>query len=196
MRRLKMPNWCNNTLYLSHDDDSMIQRVEDAYRADKLISEFYPCPQELHETIAGRAGDNESYAQRLLEFKQKLNLEFFGAKDWYDWQVSHWGTKWDIGGNGGDSDRQQNRIRISFVSAYTPPTGFYDKLLELGFSVSAYYYESGCCFCGQYSEGVDECYDINGDSEWVKENIPEVIDLEFGISEDMFYWEEEEKENA
>ena len=192
-----MPNWCNNTLYLSHDDDSMIQKVEDAYRADKLISEFYPCPPELTETIAGQAGDSDSYAQRLLEFKQKLNLEFFGAKDWYEWQVKNWGTKWDIAhDNGGDSDRQQNRIRISFVSAYAPPTGFYDKLLELGFSVSAYYYESGCCFCGQYSEGVDECYDINGGSEWVKENIPEVIDLEFGISEDMSYWEEEEKENA
>jgi len=187
-----MPNWCNNTLYLEHDDDSMIQKVEDAYRADKLISEFYPCPPELTETVAGRAGDNESYAQRLLEFKQKLNLEFFGAKDWYDWQVNNWGTKWDIAhDNGGDSDRQEKRIRISFCSAYSPPTGFYDKLLELGFSVSAYYYESGCCFCGQYSEGVDECYDISGGSEWVKENIPEVIDLEFGIAEDMSYWEEE-----
>ena len=192
-----MPNWCNNTLYLSHDDDSMIQKVEDAYRADKLISEFYPCPPELTETISGRAGDSDSYAQQLLDFKEQLNLKYFGSKNWYDWQVKNWGTKWDIAhDNGGDSDRQQNRIRISFCSAYAPPTGFYDKLIELGFSVSAYYYESGCCFCGQYFEGIDECYEISGGSEWVKENIPEVIDLEFGISEDMSYWEEEEKENA
>jgi len=194
----KMPNWCDNTVVITHEDDAFIQRIEDAYHADKLISEFYPCPQELQDTTAGRVGSDDSYEQKLLKFRQELNLEYFGAKDWYDWQVSHWGTKWDIASDNGNCDRQEKMITLSFCSAYSPPTGFYDTLVEMGCSVQAYYYEGGCCFCGEYFDGVDECYDITGDSLWVKENIPSAIDEAFNISENMKYWEEEnmEEENA
>ena len=48
-----MPNWCSNTLSLSHPDSTMIDRVEKAVKEDKLFSEFYPCPKELTETKSG-----------------------------------------------------------------------------------------------------------------------------------------------
>ena len=67
----------------------------------------------------------------------------------------------------------------------------------MGFSITALYYESGMGFCGIWDNGSDEYYDIGGNSDWVKLNIPEEIDDEFGISLSMAEWEaEQEEENA
>jgi hypothetical protein len=46
-------------------------------------------------------------------------------------------------------------------------------------------------FCGKYVDGIEEFYDIEGDSIWVTENIPVDIDTTFSISETMAEWEED-----
>ena len=194
-----MPNWCSNTLTISHKDKMMMKRVVRGYNRNGLLREFIPVPKELTDTVSGNVGSKESYEQRLLEEKQKLNREFFGYTDWYDFCVAEWGTKWDIGhGDGYDKltlkDIKNNTIKIGFDSAWSPPTEAYAKLCEMGFEISAMYYESGCCFCGIWEDGRDECYDIKGKSSWVKENIPSDIDEEFAISMNMAEWEEENAE--
>jgi hypothetical protein len=40
----------------------------------------------------------------------------------------------------------------------------------------------------------DDCYEIDGDSDWVLKNIPNEIDDAFGISDSMELWEDEEEE--
>ena len=197
-----MPNWCSNTLTISHEDKAIMKRVVKGYNRNGLLREFIPIPKELTETISGCVGSKESYDQRLLEEKQKLNREFFGYKDWYDFCVGEWGTKWDIGcGDGYDKllmkDMENNTLTIGFDSAWSPPTEAYQKLCDMGFSIRAFYYESGCGFCGIWENGRDECYDIEGKSKWVEENIPAEIDEEFAISSNMAEWEaEQEEENA
>lgn len=37
-----MPNWCSNTLMVTHKDTAMIDRVEQALLAGKLLEEFAP----------------------------------------------------------------------------------------------------------------------------------------------------------
>ena len=37
-----MPNWCSNTLMVTHKDTAMIDRVENAVNAGKLLEEFVP----------------------------------------------------------------------------------------------------------------------------------------------------------
>jgi hypothetical protein len=177
----------------------MMKRVVRGYNRNGLLREFIPIPKELTDTVSGNVGSKESYEQRLLEERQKLNREFFGYTDWYDFCVAEWGTKWDIGrGDGYDKltlkDIKNNTIKIGFDSAWSPPTEAYAKLCEMGFEISAMYYESGCCFCGIWEDGRDECYDIKGKSSWVKENIPSEIDEEFAISMNMAEWEEENAE--
>jgi hypothetical protein len=195
---MKMPNWCDNNVFLQHEDESMIERAEQAFNRGEFMNEFYPCPKELHDTVAGFLGKG-TYEQELLELKEELNNKWFGAKNWYDWQVSHWGTKWDVGTSDGCGDgcisRSPSDLIVSFASAWNPPLGFYEKLEDLGFKVKAYYYESGCAFCGVYENGQDDCYSIEGNSSWVIDNIPADIDNEMGISEGMANWEEKE-ENA
>lgn len=39
-----MPNWCNNTLNISHEDPAMIARAKKAYAEGKLLEEFVPFP--------------------------------------------------------------------------------------------------------------------------------------------------------
>ena len=195
-----MPNWCSNTLTISHKDKTMMKRVIKGYNENGLLGEFIPVPKQLYDTVSGSVGSKESYEQRLLEAMQQLNREFFGYTDWYSFCVGEWGTKWDIGRN--DSydkltmkDIKNNTVRIGFDSAWSPPIEAYQKLCDMGFSIRARFYEGGCCFCGIWEDGEEESYDIKGNSKWVKKNIPSEIDEEFSISFNMAEWENEE-ENA
>lgn len=194
-----MPNWCSNTLTISHKDKTMMKRVVRGYNRNGLLREFIPIPKELTDTVSGTVGSKESYEQRLLEEKQKLNREFFGYTDWYSFCVAEWGTKWDIGHGDGYGkltlkDIKNNTVRIGFDSAWSPPIEAYQKLCDMGFSINAMYYEGGMGFCGRWEDGSEEFYDIKGKSSWVKENIPSDIDAEFCISWGMAEWEEENAE--
>jgi hypothetical protein len=142
---------------------------------------------------------NWEYKKELDAMREKLNLKYFGYKDWYDYSVAKWGTKWDIGrGDGYNTktlkDLDKNTLYFGFDSAWSPPVRAYEKLCNMGFSIRAYYYEGGCAYCGVWEDGVDEEYSIEGNSDWVKENIPQEIDYEFCISESMSEWESENKE--
>ncbi len=188
-----MPNWCNNTLELQHDDAEMITRAKAAFKDGKLLNEFCPVPESLHVT-AGRVGEKGSPEQTELEAQEKANIEAHGYSNWYDYCVNEWGTKWDVGGDDYNEpiDEGPNKVIMSFDSAWAPPTAAMDKMMDLGFSVRLYYYEPGMCFAGIYSEDGDDYYDLsNMKSEQVKEELPEALDEMFGISETMAEYEEE-----
>ena len=191
-----MPNWCNNTLELQHEDPAMIERAKAAFADGRLLDEFVPVPKSLH-IVAGRVGDDTDPKQIELEAQEKANLEAHGYSTWYDFCVNEWGTKWDIGGDDYNAPQQDspNKITMAFDSAWAPPTAAMDKFMDLGFSVRLYYYEPGMCFCGIYDENGDDYYDLSGmNSEQVKEGLPEVLDEMFGISECMAEYEEENAE--
>jgi hypothetical protein len=191
-----MPNWCNNTLELSHEDPAMIERAKKAFADGRLLDEFVPVPKSLH-IVSGRVGDDTDPKQIELEAQEKFNRETHGYATWYDYCVNEWGTKWDVGGNDYNEPQQDspNKITMAFDSAWAPPTAAMDKFMDLGFSVRLYYYEPGMCFCGIYDENGDDYYDLsNLNSEQVKEELPEVLDEMFCISECMAEYEEENKE--
>ena len=186
-----MPNWCNNGITLRHADPAMIDRVLKG--KDGLLMEFIPTPQELVDTTAGSFGDTEK--QRLLEAQEKSNLEKYGFKNWYDWNIANWGTKWDF--NLENIDRPDpNTLTAAFDSAWAPPINAYIKLLALGFEIEAMYYEPGMCFVGKFvgnaDEHWDDCIEYGGaTADTVREMIGEELDDYFGISEEMAQYEEE-----
>jgi hypothetical protein len=188
-----MPNWCNNNLTLEHEDPQMIQRAYDALERGEFLQEFIPCPKELTETVSGHCGDG--YAQELNQFKMELNLKYFGSKDWYDWNVSNWGTKWDVGEQGCSDIRPDGRmLHTYFDSAWSPPVNAYAKLEELGFTVNAMYYEGGMAFAGAYGSGNDEEINLEGMSaDDIEQHYPE-IDQAFGIAESIREYEAENQE--
>ena len=125
---------------------------------------------------------------------EKLLEEFVPLPDntWnYEFCVSNWGTKWDVGG---ELDIiSKNVVNLSFDSAWSPPIDVFSKMEELGFEVEAFYYEPGMCFCGKYTDGYDDYYELSGqDGDWVRDNIPTEIDEMFAISENLDQQEYEE----
>ena len=160
-----MPNWCFNIVTFTHDDPAMINRIESGFKREGdhgLFSEFFPLPE----------GHEQSGA-------------------WYNWCSANWGTKWDISESNGNyiEDRTENSIRLYFDSAWSPPIEFYQSMLELGFGISAYYFEPGIGFVGAWEDGCDECYDeFSHDIDGI---VPaELVDM-FNIHE----WYENEEEN-
>jgi hypothetical protein len=146
----------------------MIERAKKALEAGTFLNEFIPVPPELFETEA-----------------------------WYGFRVGNWGTKWDVGlDQGGIFTDKEHTLGFTFCSAWSPPTAAYEKLSELGFEIEATYYEPGMGFCGYWDNSSDEFYEIEGNAEWVRENIPTLIDLNEGIAENMEDYAEWEKENA
>jgi len=129
-----MPNWCNNFIQIRHKDPAMIERVLKG--KDGLFMEFFPTPEPLTETVVGYPGEDKQAAQAA---QQAANLEQFGYKDWYDWNVANWGTKWDIELEGIER-MDDNSISAFFDSAWSPPIGAYAQLVEMGFDIDAMYY--------------------------------------------------------
>ena len=189
-----MPNWCNNSITLRHKDSAMVQRAQEALAAGRLLQEFIPCPQDLIDTVAGYMGEDKRAAH---EAQQARNIDLYGYKDWYDWQVANWGTKWDVGGDDGLTQRlDPNTLQASFDSAWAPPVNAYERLCALGFEIEAFYNEPVVGFAGKYSNGVDECVEYSGaNSNTVRELVGEELDDYFGISEMMSEWEEYNEEN-
>jgi hypothetical protein len=191
-----MPNWCNNTLELQHEDPAMIERAKKAFADGKFLEEFIPVPTSLH-IVSGRVGDDNDPKQIELEAQEKANLAAHGYSTWYDYCVNEWGTKWDVGGNDYNEPQQDspNKITMSFDSAWAPPTAAMDKLEALGFSVRLYYYEPGMAFAGIYEDGHDDYYEYSDmTSEQVAEELPSALDEMFCISESMAEWEAENAE--
>lgn len=161
-----MPNWCDNTLTLTHEDPTQIDRAITAFREGKLCQEFQPMQAELLED-----------------------------ESWYSWRIDNWGTKWDIGGEtAGHVDRlSENSVYFAFESAWSPPVGFYSFLVEeLGFTVDAMYYEPGMGFAGRFYDGEDQFVQWSSLEE-AREILDDDLDQQFGIIESMEAWAEEDE---
>jgi len=185
-----MPNWCNNYLELEHEDPAMIERANKAFADAKLLAEFCPVPESLH-IVAGSVGDPDEQ-KKLLEATEK-NIEVHGYGNWYDYCVNEWGTKWDVGGEGDQTQvHSPNHISMNFDSAWAPPIAAMEKFQDLGFKVKLIYWESGMCFAGLYDENGDDYIDYSNMSaaELAEEINPEVDEC-MCIVENLQMWEEE-----
>ena len=172
-----MPNWCINKLTIKHDDKSMLDKFEKAYRDDWTIETFYPTPRD--------PGDPTMMMGEGKAMSKNDNVN----TSWYLWRLQNWGTKWDIGckdGYGLEPTRVDNELSITFDSAWSPPLGFYERLVVLGFDVQASYFEPGMGFAGTWDNGTDDFY------EGTIEDFPEALVDEFDMQQ--FFPEEVEDE--
>jgi hypothetical protein len=187
-----MPNWCNNSVVLKHNDPAMIERARNAFNGEGLLQEFIPVPQALRDTVSGSMGEDKREAH---EAQQKANVEQYGYANWYDFCVNEWGTKWEIGADGNPAQDIPGGLMLGFDSAWSPPIAAYEKLLEMGFEIEAMYYEPGMAYAGVWDNGHDDYYEYGGlDSAGIAETLPAELDEAFGISESAAEWEAEQEE--
>ncbi len=182
-----MPNWCNNTIEVTHKDPAKLQAFVDAVNEGKMCNFIIPVPESLH-IVAGSVGD--PVEQKKLEEDTARNIEVHGYGNWYDYCVAKWGTKWDVDAYD-KVEFDPKGVTFGFDSAWAPPCGVYEAMVEQGFEVRAYYYEPGMNFAGIWDNGDDDYYELPGSSAAVREEIPEVLDEMFAIAENMEMWEEE-----
>ena len=180
-----MPNWCGNTLTLSHEDPEMIVRAKAAFAEGEFLNEFIPVPACLKDTTSPNRDNAEELRTQC------------GYADWYDFCVNEWGTKWDIGDGQGIQTWDDHELIVYFDSAWSPPIAAYEKLMDLGFTVYATYYEPGCAFAGVFEDGMDDYYDLSEmDSGNVQQQLPPELDSAFGISESMAEYEAENEDEV
>ncbi len=113
-------------------------------------------------------------------------------KDWYEWNISNWGTKWDIGSDNGEVHGLNptivgNEATMSFDSAWSPPVGLYKELVLRGFRVVASYFEPGMAYCGVWTDG-DDLYIEYGDDKGL---IPVQVWEDYNLDE---FFEDDEVE--
>lgn len=183
-----MPNWCNNSVSITHTDPDKLRSLVEAVNAKRFLDFVIPVPQDLTETVAGFPSEELREAH---EAKEQSNMEKYGFKNWYDFCVSRWGTKWDV--EAYDTvEFDPAGVTFGFDSAWSPPTGVYAALVEQGFSVTGFYYEPGMAFAGKWSDEDGDQYWELGDmtSEQVRDLLPEDLDEVMCISENMEQWEE------
>lgn len=140
-------------------------------------------------------GKNRERLQEIVEGAMNGNfLKTVMPLEEGEYQTAVWGTKWDV-----DCDivemNSEDSIYLSFASAWSPPIGVYEKLVDEGFEVEASYFEPGMCIVGWWSNDTEEEYDYSNEtSETVREFIGEELDDRYGVSELYENWEDEDDE--
>ena len=154
-----MPNWCNNTLIVEGNVEDL-QKIKSLLINDKGEFSFncaVPQPDNLY--------------QDSLSSDKEMELNAKGIPNWYNWNNTYWGTKWDacsayIEADYEDED-EHNEIRINFQTAWSPPSdwlyGFFKKLEGIEVSVQLLYDEPGMDFAGSIVREMDgEVYEYQG----------------------------------
>lgn len=101
-----------------------------------------------HITITGPKTTLELFVKERLSFQKFHPRPEEENENWYNWNVHHWGTKWEpdaicpllVG----------ERIVVSFDSAWEPPTAFLTYLTEFydGVKITNRFQDESFCFIG------------------------------------------------
>lgn len=103
-----MPNWCTNKLEITGDEKEL-KKFTKKVKKKNFMNSFLPTPKEL----------TEIQSPNKEKTTKKLNLVMkYGKEDWYTWNITNWGTKWDFEV---DEDIEECKSTYHFDSAWAPP---------------------------------------------------------------------------
>jgi hypothetical protein len=189
--KLAIDNFIQQITRTRIDDDGTVHSFTDIAHCVK------PIPEELQITSGsfgfkddGSPSDQQAAYDRLYA----QNKEKYGFKDWYDWSIANYGTKW--GDYEGDLERvSDTEVTYTFTTAWAPfhegfMEHFAEKFPEL--NVVYTYSEIGMNFMGYYiiAEGdgivysadseipdIGESLDDDGEPNWEEhyEKVSEAI---------------------
>ena len=97
-------------------------------------------------------------------------------EDWYDWNTTNWGTKWDATGFSISRD-SDDHITLIFDTAWAPSLGVTGRLADRfpSLEIRHLYEEPGMCFngCATFAKGRmtgDECRDMTDNDLEINED--------------------------
>ena len=200
-----MPNYCNNVVEI-RGPQKVVKALVD-HRLDFM--KIYPYPKDL-DIVAGRSGADDSPEQKALVAAEESNLKKYGYKNWYDWCVSEWGTKWNAGGSDNadmqidfDEDGDDSIALFQFDTAWAPALGVMQKLMDTHpeLSIECRYHEPGVGFFGVWTDGSDRCYEFENftgsqDPFWTQHQDGLLLDETFGLVEQLQESEADQETDA
>lgn len=135
-----MPNWCTNRVSVSGEPED-VKKLVALVRGEGAEGQFFlnsiiPMPSELEDTKAPTTEPD----QPVID----------GHTNWYDWRVSNWGTKWEVGEVDYYDSDDDGYVQWEFCTAWGPPEGACEELRKLfpDVSISWFYDEPGCEIAG------------------------------------------------
>jgi hypothetical protein len=167
-----MPNWCDNTIKLSHPDTEKM----------KALAEFIK--QEKKET-------------GIFNFLRPIPKD--QEENWYEWCVENWGTKWDIADYDSDYWEENNTVTLYGNTAWSPPVSLYEYLVEEGWQIFAMYNEPGVGFCGKFTDEDGDIYygyDLSDEEtlKIIEESDPDLYDW-VGLESELEWYRESQEES-
>lgn len=185
-----MPNWCNNNITISGPKEKL-ESLSKAAEAGELFNFMYPRSKDLDIT-AGSLGSDTCPEQIELVKKENANLEKHGFKNWYDWSVANWGTKWDVS-ECYANEINDNTLTLAFDTAWGPALGAYEHYTRHNndISIKGYYYEPGMDFMGCWQDGFDEFYQLSDVPDKDLEGQLSEFDDLYGILESRHQYRDE-----
>ena len=114
--------------------------------------DYYCEDCNIGDNIGGRLHSDNIDDSGLKDNEKKLATQWqkeYGTASWYDWNCSHWNTKWNVGDV--EFDRvDANTLHVKFDTAWSPPVEWLEstskKYSHLRFHLR--YGEPGMCFEG------------------------------------------------
>jgi len=142
-----MPNHCFNrvTISVGNADSQNLAVLVDALKNEEEetcfdLNAIEPMPLELD--------NSKEEVDEVTKAKYKRD---FGADNWYDWRVLHWGTKWNTYDCTLEVE-EDNYVVFAFMTAWSPPRGAIEILREQcpDFHIRAFYDEPTMEIGGYY----------------------------------------------
>lgn len=130
-----MPNWCSQFVEV-RGEAKEIKRMINSFRVEEGtrgkyeeesawdINQLFPVPDELTEIPHASVIPEWSQEEKdlWLKNKQEENLAKFGVRDWYEWQIRNYGTKWGASHIEIDEEKLAN-CSDSFLFKFETPWG-------------------------------------------------------------------------
>lgn len=143
-----MPNWTFNTIYASGEEADIRAFIETVKWEDRVFdfNRLIPMPALLKHTGTGhRTIDGEEVTSwyvinpddlcpdddgvRLFTPEEEAELTRIGSRSWYDWAITHWGTKWNTQ-HAEEIDRAPGLVVLHFETAWCPPLPVFEAMFE------------------------------------------------------------------
>lgn len=195
-----------NSIYFS---EYTKQKIEKQVKVDKLLAVHYDSNKTQQEFLdeclednkilaeirkiksLKLRGENKTSASNVAEaydtfIKGYFNVQRYGSKDWYDWRIKNWGTKW----NASDSSFNEKTGVVEFDTAWSMPENIFRALSHFTPLRVVYADEDLGNNCGMEDYFVDE--DGNEHLEVVMEGSVELANDTWGYSHISVYDSEAE----
>lgn len=190
-----------NSIYFS---EYTRQKIEKQVKVDKLLAVHYDSNKTQQEFLdeclednkilaeirkiksLKLRGENKTNASNVAEaydtfIKGYFNVQRYGSKDWYDWRIKNWGTKW----NASDSSFNEETGVVEFDTAWSMPENIFRALSHFTPLRVVYADEDLGSNCGMEDYFVDE--DGNEHLEVVMEGSVELANDTWGYSHISVY---------